>query len=439
MSSLDTQTLQLLRRRDRYEQMARAIPARALDVRTKALLDDFGRFFRDFPDAQDINGPAFKVMFRSVHPLLPVEDVTVYEKIIDVVLNGTVPPDIEAGLMKRLAAAATAYDIAQDIAAFNEGREIDLRRAVEARVEEYDKFVQRQVKNPQVLDAIEDLLSQQENHRGIKFRAPWLNSSIKPLEGGDFVILAARPDKGKTSFWCDELPFMASQLDAFWPDEKRSVLWFNNEGPGRRIVTRLFQGALGATIEELSAWSHQPATGPRAEQFKTLVRQKYAEAIGGRLGALRVMDIHDYWNYEVEDVIKQFKPGVILFDMIDNIKFGGEVANNGQRTDQLLEAMYQWARMMGVKYDCIILANSQLSADADGVQYPTLPQLKDSKTGKQGAADVIITMGAVNDPMLENSRYFGCTKNKKVPTNGRKSPMVEVLFDSHRCRFNAAP
>ena len=122
-----------------------------------------------------------------------------------------------------------------------------------------------------------------------------------------------------------------------------------------------------------------------------------------------------------------------------DIKFGGDTNNNGQRTDQLLEAMYQWARFMGVKYDCAIIANSQVSADGDGLQYPTLPMLKDSKTGKQGAADVILTGGAVNDPLLANSRYWGTTKNKKVRTGQRSSPNVEMILQGDRARYIEAP
>jgi replicative DNA helicase len=153
---------------------------------------------------------------------------------------------------------------------------------------------------------------------------------------------------------------------------------------------------------------------------------------------LRVFDIHDMWNHEVEDIMKAHRPALVLFDMVDNIKFGGDTNNNGQRTDQLLEAMYQWVRMMGVKHDCAMLATSQLSADADGLSYPTLPMLKDSKTGKQGAADIIITIGALNDPVLENSRYIGTTKNKRVRTGKRGSPQQEVFFDSQRGRYKEA-
>ena len=170
----------------------------------------------------------------------------------------------------------------------------------------------------------------------------------------------------------------------------------------------------------------------------SIPREKYADALGGRMGVLRVFDIHDMWSHEVEDLIKQYNPAVVLFDMVDKIKFGGETNNNGQRTDQLLEAMYQWARFMGVKHDTAVIATSQLSADADGVSYPTLPQLKDSKTGKQGAADVIITIGTLNDPVLVDSRYIGTTKNKKVRTGQRASPNTEVFFDGQRCRYKEA-
>ncbi len=247
-------------------------------------------------------------------------------------------------------------------------------------------------------------------------------------------MVAARPDKGKTTFVADQLTHMAAQVDGLYPGQNRSILWFNNEGPGNRIVLRNFQAALNATVEDLVALSNTPSDLDFAH-YKTMVRQKYAAVLGGRPGVLRVMDIHGFWNHEVEDLIATHRPAAVVFDMIDNIKFGGGTTNGGERTDQLLEAMYQWARLMGVKYDTAVLATSQISADGDGLQYPTLPMLKDSKTGKQGAADVIITIGAVNDPALARSRYIGVTKNKKVRTGKAMSPMKEVILDGDRGRY----
>lgn len=759
--SLDITTLRLLKVRDRYERLARAVPKRALDTRTQIILSDFGRFFKDFPEAQRVDHGAFNIFFKSIHPHLKDEDLAVYDALFKQVTEEDVPADLESGLMKRLVETATAYDIAVLVEKFNNGDEIDLRQGLTGFLDAYDQQIDRKVKNPQVLDAIEDLLKAEENDVGLHWRLPCINRHIKPLVAGDFVVVAARPDKGKcqspdtpvllvdgrtvradevvqgdilagpfmgnevlstirgngpmyrvgypwgesyvvndahilslkrsktegvhkhgdilnvsvaeyvtwpdskkgrykgwksgidlpeapqvvppyilgawlgdgsthspgvttmdgelleafireygepsrviptgkastyffpgkfsqglrdigvmgdkhipdsylrasreqrlqllaglidsdghagdvyeivtkldtlaeqyvwlarslgfhatvnktfkratnspghsgswynrvrigaeafgevpvrltrklgntkarkrkglhfgltvtpvgmgeyvgwtltgdrlymlgdftvthnTTFCASELTYMASQVDGLYPGEKRSILWFNNEGPGKRIVTRCFQAALNATMEDLVKLSNTPADEEFAH-YRTMVRQQYAAALGGRPGALRIFDIHDMWNHEVEDIMKLHKPAAVVFDMVDNIKFGGAVNNNGQRTDQLLESMYQWARLMGVKHDCAVLANSQISADGDGLQYPTLPMLKDSKTGKQGAADVIITLGTVNDPMLVNSRYIGTTKNKKVRTGVPASPMTEVQFDGARGRY----
>lgn len=426
--SLDLTTLRLLKHRPRYERLARSVPKRALDTRTQIILADFGRWFADFPEAQRIDHQAFSMFFKMIHPDLKDEALAVFDALFRSVCEEEVDPTLEAGIMKRLVETSTAYDIAVLLEKYNSGAEVDLRAGLTGYLDAYDQQVDRKIKNPQVLDPIEDLLKAEEFDEGLHWRLPCLNRHIKPLVAGDFVVVAARPDKGKTTFAASELTHMAAQVDALYPGERRSILWFNNEGPGRRIVTRCFQAALNATVEELVAKS---AAGT--------IRTEYADALGGRGGTLRIFDIHGMWNHEVEDLMSLHKPAAVLFDMVDNIKFGGETANNGQRTDQLLESMYQWARMMGVKHDCAVMATSQISADGDGLQFPTLPMLKDSKTGKQGAADVIITLGTVNDPMLVNSRYVGTTKNKKVRTGVPASPQTEVLFNGDRGRYLETP
>jgi replicative DNA helicase len=420
--------------RQRYERLGRSVPMRALDPKIQIIFKDFGDFFKEFPDAQKIEVGPFMLWFKGFkHPTLKNESVAVYDALMRDVMSD-VDPALEQGLMTRLVAASTAYDVADMISKFNEGGEVDLRSRLNEAITEFDKLVDRKVKSPQVMDAIEDLLHAEQNDIGMHWRLPCLNQHIKPLQPGDFVVVAARPDKGKTTFCSSELTHMASQVDALFPGEKRSILWLNNEGPGRKIVMRNFQSALNATTEDLVRLSALPADA-EFSHYKTKVRQDYAAALGGRPGVLRVMDVHDFWNHEVEDILRAYKPALVVFDMIDNIKFGGDASNNGQRTDQLLEAMYQWARLMGVKYDCSVIACSQISADGDGQQWPSLSMLKDSKTGKQGAADVIITLGAVNDPSLVKSRYIGTTKNKKVRTGVPGSPMKEVFLDSDRGRY----
>jgi replicative DNA helicase len=289
-------------------------------------------------------------------------------------------------------------------------------------VEEFELSTNRKVKTPWVQVPIEELLLETKHNTGFKWRLEGLNACMRPLIAGDFIIVAARPDVGKTTFLTDQLTHFAAQVDEVFPGENRTILWFNNEGPGRRIVSRLYQSALNATMSRLVELSDNGT-----------VRKAYEKATGGRPDVIRVFDIHDFWNHEVEDIIRTTPPALIVFDMVDNIKFGGGVSNNGQRTDQLLEAMYQWARLIGVKHDCPVMATSQVSADGEELCYPMLGMLKDSKTGKQGAADAILTIGYKRD--FPNSRYLGLTKNKLALEGQPKSPKVEVNFDGSRGRY----
>lgn len=421
--SLELTLLRFLKDRDKYERMYKALPRQALDQRTQILLEDYGKWFREFSGAQRIDPGTFWLWFRGfAHPTLTDEQASVYEVLLKEA-QADLPSDIETGLRERLVAAGTAYRMATLLTKWQDGEEIDLYPSMRSLVEDFEVQANRSVKLPWVNPDIDDLLKQDANDTGVHFRLECLNRAMRPLRSGDFGIIAGRPDKGKTTFMASELTFMAQQVAQLHPG--RPIAWMNNEGPGERIYTRLYQAALNASIPELVAMS-QAGT----------IRDNYAAAVGGDKDIIRVFNIHDFWNTEVEDIIRAINPCIILFDMVDNIRFGGDIANGGQRTDQVLETMYQWSRILAVKHDAIVLATSQISADGDGLPYPTLAMLKDSKTGKQGAADFIITLGASNDPLLQNSRFIGSTKNKLVRSGGPKDPRCEVIFDGDRARIN---
>ena len=431
--SLDLTTLQLLKYRSKYDRYSGAVPATAMSPQTQVIIKDFGRWFREFDGAGIIDLELFPAWFKSVHPTLKDEAIAVYSELFKRIKED-VPEHVESGIGKRWISANTASKVTSLLEQWNAGDEVDLGVALKQHIDDYEARVDRKVKNLQVLDPIEELLEEEENDVGIRY--PWesWNKHIKPMRGGDFFVLAMRVDKGKSTACAQIATFAAPQIDKLYPGENRSILVLNNEGVGKRLVMRNFQSALNATVEDLIELSNKPAD-EGYEHYKTKVRQEYARALGGRPGVLRVMDIHGLYSHEVEDIIKLHRPALIIFDMIDLVRFSGDLANGGQRTDQVLEAQYQWARLLGVKYDCAIIANSQLSADAEGVPYPTLTMLKDSKTGKAGAADVVVVGGASNDVMLANSRYWSTPKNKKARTGVPGYMRVELLLQGDRARY----
>lgn len=421
---LDTTLLQLFTNRDKYEQLVRAVPKAALGEVTQVLLADYGKFFNEFPDVEKIEREPFWVWFKTFgHPKLAPEQLAKFSSVVDQITK-PVAPNIEQGFTARLVAAETALRLQETLEKYNEGDEINLGACLRDIVDNFEMATDKKVKTPWVRDDINDLLEDDVSDRGFKWRLDEINMAMRPLISGDFGLIAARPDVGKTTFLTDNLTHFAAQMNDVYPEQGRNILWFNNEGPGRRIKKRLYQSALNAGYSDLIAL-----------QRKGTLKDDYRKAVGGDEDVIRVFDIHEFWNWEVEDIIRQHNPGIIVFDMLDNIKFGGSTANNGQRTDQLLEAMYQWGRFIGVKHDCTVLATSQISADGENLAYPSLSMLKDSKTGKQGAADFIMTIGFQSQ--LKDTRFMGLTKNKLAREGGSKSLQFQAIFDGLRGRYTA--
>lgn len=427
-SALDLTVLRLLRDRGRLDRLFSAVSERAVDQKTYAILKDYRRWFREHDGVKVIETADFLRWFKMIHPKMKSDEMAVYQHIL---AKAAEPADarLEDGLLKRLAASAKAAELADGLAKFADGEEVDFRELLSGVLDDYDRVSGTHIKSDQVLTPIGQILDVEENDTGFPWRLDEINRSVKPIRPGDFVIVAASVDAGKTTFLADNATYWASYVDKLFPGEERSILWLCNEGPGNNIVLRCFQAASGWSIEDM--------TRIRKAGGEEALRDGYRKALGGRAGALRVFEIHGRNSAYVEGLFRKFKPGLVVFDMIDNVEFSGKTNDGGERTDQILEAKYQWARLLGVKYNAGIVATSQLSVDGFGLQYPMQHMLKDSKVGKQGAADVIITLGKSADPALSRYRYIGAPKNKRVRAGNPASPMAEVIFDGDRARYRS--
>lgn len=406
-----------MRDRKEFFKLRDLLPKANLDAKTVAILADFEKYFEKHPSHAAVDYETFLPRFQAWHPGLKVEQFNEYKAVL---LNGMKPADddskqtimqelSELELMTALANLATKHDAGDLPDAFH---------AVSSALEGYR--LRLGLKSISYIDIpIGDLLQDEFDNSGLAWRLQCLNDSMRGLRPGDFGIIAGRPDKGKTTFLTSEVTNFAAQLP---PD--RNIIWLNNEGPGKRIIPRLYQSALNLSMDEMKALH---SAGKLVDQYRA--------AIGGRLDKIRIIDIHGCSTSHIETILDENNPGVIVYDMIDNVRGFGDAA----RTDLMLEEMYKWGRERSVKYDCIGLATSQISNDGDGLQFPTLGMLKDSKTGKQGACDFQLMIGASNDPGLAASRFIGLPKNKLRRPDGPGDPRAEVMFDGTRARYRDVP
>ncbi len=414
---LDIMLLRILKHRKEYMQIAGRVPREAMDKTTLMVMDDMGFYFEKLPEATQIDVKVFLPLFRSRRGADMAEDsIKEYERLLPQI-RADVPEAEKAAVMFQLLELRLNTELAETLAAYEAGDVANLH--AELTKVSNDFAMDAEVKAVDYIrDDIADLMDEEGNEDGVVSRMTCLRESMRGMRGGDSIILAGRPDKGKTTYLASEATFWAPQL----PPEK-NILWLNNEGLGKRIIPRLYQSALGATLSEM-----------RQMLADGTLKKKYCEVVG-REDKIRVVDIHGMDTYGVENVIRQNDAGIVILDMIDHIRgFRGEA-----RTDLILEEMYKWARTLCVKYEYISVATSQISVEGDGMLFPTLGMLKDSKTGKQGACDAQIMIGASNDPGMANLRGIGLPKNKLRREGYSGDPRAQVAFKPQIARFEDMP
>lgn len=417
--ALDLSTLRLLKSRQRYERFHNMIPEGSVNKETRTLLKKFGEYFKA-TDVQEIRHAEFWPFLVSRYPNWKEKDIAFWQALTKPIDQNN-PLGYDEQVITNLLSTSLGNKALDLIEKWRAGDEVELGEALRHAVEDFDKALHRKVKTPLVELAWDDMIAEETNDVGLHWRLNALRQSTRALRPGDFGIIAMRPDRGKTTLVASEVTYMAPQLRELYPDDDRPVVWFNNEGPGRRIVSRLRQSALGMSVREVVELGPEEA------------KRRYVEALGGRENQIRVIDVHGYGSYDVEELIRKHRPGLVVFDMIDNLRFSGATMNGGERTDQVLESMYGAAREWCVKYEMVGFATSQLPADAEGVKFPTQAQLKDSRTGKQGACDFILVGGVDNNQ--PNTRYLSFTKNKIKREGAKYTPNAAYYFDADRGRL----
>lgn len=241
-----------------------------------------------------------------------------------------------------------------------------------------------------ISDEIDDLLGKFDKTQGLHWRMQSLDKLLGPLAVGDFGIIAARPDGGKTSFLACEVTHMARQLG-----DDEVILWLNTENAGEKIKQRLYSAFFNLPFRDVV-------------DKKASAQDKFTRYGGAKV---KVMDIQHKSIFQVEELISKVKPRLVILDMADAL-LGYE------KTKDRFESLYQHILTLASSR-CPVLATSQVSRNPifpkaegfkDRCKYPTLDDLHWSKTSKQGAASFILMIGGLTEH--QSAKYLSAPKNK---------------------------
>jgi len=280
--------------------------------------------------------------------------------------------------------ATQIYDICLKIGT---GREGDLL-SIEGLLNGYKKEIGSSVEKSDVFVSPSlDYLSSVVASGGLNWRLRELNVALGPLRKGDFIIIAARPETGKTTFVASEASYMMTQLQ---PDEH--VIWINNEEARNKVMMRVIQSFHQVTSSDLLS---NPAV--YADDFR----------VGGGDRFLVLDDDSGIRSAnKIATLFKEFKPGLIIFDQLDKVH-----GFQNDREDLRIGKLYEWARDVAKEY-CPVIAISQVDGTGEGEKWIQMNQLRGSKTDKVGEADAIVTIGKSNEPGMDLQRYIHVPKNK---------------------------
>lgn len=418
---MDTLVLAALKERSRFRTLSGVVPSGMLTPETQAMLAWYKCYFDTFPEHEQVDVDALVSLIRLRSAPSSAESVAV-----TLALAEQLRKPVSEGTMKGILGQLHELDLAGRagalVARYNNGEEIELAFELNKLSTSIMRSMSQSTPQDYIDTPIGDLLAEVTEDKGIKFRRiALLREHMLGLQGGASLALGARPDKGKTSFIADAITDFAPQCVQFFGAD-RPILWLNNEGSGKRIIPRIYQAALNKDLNEIISMSNSGALVPA-----------YTEAIGGRADLIRVKDMHGASLAAIEQVIEAMNPCIVIFDMLANFRLGGQP--NGSNKADAVEQLWQEVREMAVRHDFIALSTVQVSVEGDNQLFPPYSALKDSKTGIQGATDVIIMLGSLNSADMQNLRGISTPKNKFCPPGKQSYAQGQVDFDAPRSRF----
>lgn len=221
---------------------------------------------------------------------------------------------------------------------------------------------------------------------------------------------------GKTTMLAAESTFMANQLL-----KEQTVLWFNNEEEGKKVKFRIIQAAIGWTSAAIEA--------------NPVKAYNLYEKEVGTLKKILIYDRPAFSYRDVHAVLKDYNPGLIIFDQLRKVKgFEKEGGNDVGRLQLLFQQAREWAKEFAP-----VINVHQARGDAEGQKWIELNQMHGSQTDIQGEVDAVIALGRSHEPGFEKSRFLYMPKNKMAggPTSDEKyrNGKFEVEIQPEIARF----
>ena len=248
-----------------------------------------------------------------------------------------------------------------------------------------------------VKDTFEEVMESTSKPPEFLFGVPTLEDHLPGMNRGDFGIIFARPEVGKTSF--------CSHLVAQYLAQGKKVHYWANEELAKKVKLRITTAFFGVDKHTLVENKHD-------------YKETYDSVIGSNLVVIDSVgtDITELGSFTALN-----KPDVILIDQLDKVKIGGDFG----RGDERLKELYVSGRELAKRNDCLVWAVSQANYEAHQREIIDFSMMDNSRTGKAGEADVILGIGK-GLGVEDNTRFLTISKNKVNGWHGTAHAFLDI-------------
>lgn len=254
--------------------------------------------------------------------------------------------------------------------------------------------------SPNIIDHA-DVLTKQN---GLRWGLPTLNKTVGTLGKGDFGIVEAYSNVGKTAFIISQLVHFVPQLTA-----NDSILYFNNEGLDQKILMRFYCALLN--VKEDTVKKH-----------KEKAVKAYTKKLHGNKDLFKIFSIRNLARSEIKNLVEYYKPAIIIIDTVDKILNTKELEDGRRPYDSL----YAWLRDLSCEF-CPIIGTTQATVkkNQEGVIFKPLSQydMHHGPTDKPSNTEFVI--GVQEVPYDKNLKQISVARTKTGHDN-----------ISFFCRFN---
>lgn len=262
---------------------------------------------------------------------------------------------------------------------------------------------------PTTTKELPDLLRRASNAARFEFNIESLRRHVYGIGPGEFCVVLARPETGKTTF----LVSLMVGPGGFC-DQGAKVVYLGNEEETARTMLRAYQSAAGMTIDEV-------IDDPKRAIKSFIIAQDNLE----------MKDVVDWDLDRIDNYCRKMKPDVLIIDQADKVGVSGQF----QATHERLRELYRRLRELAKRHQCALIGVSQASADAENKTRVDFSMAEGSRTGKGAEADLIIGIGKHSgdndDGEPDATRFLTISKNKLSGFHGT----IPVLIEADIARY----